>query len=93
MKMIKTEGLGKKKIRIYETYKNTVMPHGLHIYPKASDMAKETMYEYQQSDHELPHLKCVMRRCEKYTSADIPDQETDDKYSKISPSIFFTFII
>ena len=65
------------------------MPHGLHIYPKASDMAKATMYEYQQSDHELPHLKCVMRRCEKYTSADIPDQETDDKYSKISPSIFF----
>ena len=34
--MIKTEGLGKKLIHIYETYKNTVIPHGRHIYSKAS---------------------------------------------------------
>ena len=36
--MLKTEGLGENQIRIYETYKNTVMPHGRHIYAKASDM-------------------------------------------------------
>ena len=34
---------GEKENRIYETYKNTVMPHGCHIYAKAYDMAKETM--------------------------------------------------
>ena len=37
---------GGKSNRIYETYKNTVMPHGCHIYAKVSDMAKSKMYEY-----------------------------------------------
>ena len=32
--MLKTEGLGKQKIQIYETYKNTVMPHGRQFMPK-----------------------------------------------------------
>ena len=45
-KMLKTEGLGKKQIRIYDTYKNTVMPHGRHIYAKACDIAKATMCAY-----------------------------------------------
>ena len=39
--MLKTEGLGKKQIRIYETYNNTVMPHGRYIYANAYDTAKE----------------------------------------------------
>ena len=52
--ILKTEGLGKIQICIYETYKNTVMPHERHIYAKASDMEKETMYAYPQSDHALP---------------------------------------
>ena len=59
-KMIKTEGLGKKKIRIYESYKNTVMPHGRHIKAKTYDMAKAKMCVYSQSDHALPHCKCVL---------------------------------
>ena len=58
-KMIKTEGLGKKKIHIYEKYRNTVMPHGRHIYAKAYYMENETMCEYSQSDHALPHWKYV----------------------------------
>ena len=36
---------------IYETYKNTVMPHGRHIYSKAYDMEKATICAYSQSDH------------------------------------------
>ena len=32
---------GEKANHIYETYKNTVMPHGRNIYTKAYDMAKE----------------------------------------------------
>ena len=39
--MIKTEGLRKNKIHIYERYKITVMPHGRHIYEKAYDMEKQ----------------------------------------------------
>ena len=34
---------GEKTHHIYTTYKNTVMPHGSHIYAKASDIANETM--------------------------------------------------
>ena len=55
--MLKTEGLWKKQIHIYETYKNRVMPHGRHIYAKAYDMENSTMCAYSQSDHELTHWK------------------------------------
>ena len=48
---------------IYKTYKNTVMPHGIHIYAKASDMANGTMCTYPQSEHALSHWKYVLRCC------------------------------
>ena len=40
---------------IYESYKNTVMPHGCHDYAKASYMAQATMYAYcrNMSGHAL----------------------------------------
>ena len=37
---------GKKSHHIYTTYKNTVMPHGSHIYAKVSDMANATMWHH-----------------------------------------------
>ena len=37
---------GKKSHHIYETYKNTVIPHGRHIYTKSSDMVNATMCTY-----------------------------------------------
>ena len=46
--MLKTEGLGKKQIHIYETYKNTVMPQRRHIFTKSYNLAKATMCEYPQ---------------------------------------------
>ena len=52
---------GEKAHNIYETYTNIFMPHGPHIYAKASDMENATMCTYQQSDHALPHWKCVLR--------------------------------
>ena len=52
---------GEKVHHLYETYKNTVTPHGLHIYAKASDMKKATMCTYPQSNYALPHWKCVLR--------------------------------
>ena len=54
------------------------MTHGSHIYAKAYDMEKATMCAYLQSDHALPHCKCVMRCCSKCKNVNIPDQETDD---------------
>ena len=64
---------GKSNI-IYEAYKNTVMPHGRHIYSKASDMEKSKMCVYPQPDHALPHSKCVMQCCGKCTSVNLPYQ-------------------
>ena len=52
---------GEKAYHIYETYKNTVMPHGRHIYAKVSNMANAKMCTNPQSDHALPHWKCVLR--------------------------------
>ena len=57
--MLKKEGLGKKNC-IYETCKNTMMPHGRHIYAKEHDTAKERMCTYPQSDHALPHWKYLL---------------------------------
>ena len=65
------------------------MPHGRHIHAKAYNMAKATMCAYSQSDHALPHWKCVLRCCAKCPSINIPDQETDDKHPNPSPSIRF----
>ena len=71
---------GEKAYNIYTTYKNTVMPHGHHIYAKASDMEKSTMCTYPQSDHALPHWKCVLRCSAKFPCINLPDQETNKKH-------------
>ena len=65
------------------------MPHGRHIYAKAYDMAKAKMCAYSQSDHALPHCKCVLRCCAKCPSINLTDQETDDQYPDTIPSIRF----
>ena len=88
-KIPKTEGLVKNKMFVYETYKNTVMSHGRHIYEKASYMKNSTIHSYPQSDYALPHWKCVLQCCTKFPYAIITDQETDYKYSNTSPSIQF----
>ena len=78
---------GEKSYHIYETYKNTVMPHGRHIYAKASDMSKATMCIYPQSDHALPHCKYVFRYCSECPYINIPDQETNKKHEETTTSI------
>ena len=52
-------------------------------------MVEETICAYPQSDHALPHWKCVMWCCAKFPIVNIPDQETDDQYSNTSPSVLF----
>ena len=78
-----------KSHRIYETYKNTIMAHGRHIYDKSYDTEKDKMCIYPQSDHALPHWKCVLRCCARFTCINISDQETYNQYSETTPSISF----
>ena len=59
------------------------MPHGSHIYAKASDMANATMCTYPQSEHALPHCKCVLWCCVDSPCINIPEQETTKKYDDI----------
>ena len=77
------------QIHIYETYKNTVIPHRRHIYAKAYDMEKATMCEYSHSHHALLHWKRVLIGCAKCPSINLPDQETYDKYPNTSTSTRF----
>ena len=80
---------GEKENCIYETYNNTVMPHGSHIYDKSYEMAKATMCAYSQSDHVLLHWKCILRCCSKWKGINISDEDTYDKHPNLSPSICF----
>ena len=65
------------------------MPHGRRIYAKAYYMEKSTMCAYSQSDHVLPHWKCVLQFCAKPPIINLPYQETDDQYPDTSPSTRF----
>ena len=71
-----------KAHHIYETYKNIVIPHGRHIYAKAYDMAKAKMCTYPQSDHALPHWKCILWFCSKCPYINIHYQETNKNMTK-----------
>ena len=65
---------GGKSHHIYETYENTVMPHGRHIYANASDMAQATICTYTQSDNTLPHWKCILRCCAEFSHINLPEK-------------------
>ena len=65
---------GEKANSIYETYKNTVMPHWRYIYAKEYDMEKAKMGLYPHSDHALPHWKLFMWCCAKFPSVNLLDQ-------------------
>ena len=52
-------------------------------------MAKATMCACHQSDHALPHCKCILRCCAKFPCINIPDQEINNDYSDTTPSIRF----
>ena len=80
---------GEKKNHIHETYKNTVMPHGHHIYAKAYDMTQATLFTYPQSDHALPHWKCVLRCCADYPCINLTDLDKYNHNSDTTPSFRF----
>ena len=65
------------------------MPHGCHIYDKASDMENATMCTYHHSDHALTHWKHALLCCYNFPFIKLPDQETNKKYEEATPSIRF----
>ena len=65
------------------------MPHVRHIYSKVYDMSQVKMCTYPQSDHALPHWKCVLRCCAEFPCINLPDQEMDNQNSDTTPSIRF----
>ena len=64
---------GEKANHTFDTYKNSVMPHGHHIYETSSDIAMATMCAYPPSQHALSHWKCVLRCCYNCPGIDFPD--------------------
>ena len=65
------------------------MPHGSYIYATESDTANAAVCIYPQSEHSLPHWKCLLRRCADCPFINITDQETTKKHDKTTPSIRF----
>ena len=65
------------------------MPRGRQIYSKSSDMEKDKMCAYTQSDHALPHCKFVIIFCSEWIFINIHDQEIYNHYSDTAPSIQF----
>ena len=65
------------------------MPHGRHIYAKASDRVDDTLCAYTQSEHAIPHWKYILRCCAGCPHINIPDQEKNEKNEEITPSIRF----
>ena len=65
------------------------MPHGRHIYAKASDMANSTICTYPHPDDALPHWKCVLRFCADCPCINLPDHETNKEHDETTPSIRF----
>ena len=68
------------------------MPHGRHIYAKASNMANITMCAYTYSNNILPYWKCVLRWCAECPQFNIHGQETNKNMRKQHPQLGFTFI-
>ena len=60
---------------IFETYGNSVIPHGLNIHKTASDIAIATMCDFLSNKHALPDWRCVFRCCENFPIIVPPGQD------------------
>ena len=78
---------GKISSSIFETYTNSVGPHGFHIHNTAAYMAMATMCTSPSAHHALPHCKCVLCCCGKCPSMVIPSQEGYIDTTKTFPTL------
>ena len=80
---------GEMDNRLFETYKNSVMPHDRHIYATASYMKMSKICEYPPSQHSFSHWKFVLYCCHHCPRIDLPAQQSDSHNYKTYPSICF----
>ena len=80
---------GDMPTHLFDTCKNSVIPHGNHMFQKSSDMAMATMCAYPSSKYALPHYKCVMRCCAQCPWIYLPIPKTDHNSYNVSPTIRF----
>ena len=74
---------------LFETYKNSVMPHVRYIYATAADIAMAKICTYTPSQHAFPHWNFLLRCCSNCPRIGLPDQESDRHHSNAPPSINF----
>ena len=79
---------GETENHLFETYKNTVMPHGKHIFQIAFEMSMATMCAYPSSKYALPHWKCMLRCCAQYTRIDLPSPKSYQHNLNVIPPPF-----
>ena len=74
---------------LFETCKNSVMPHGRRIYETAYVISMAAVFAYPQYQHALPHCKYVLSCCSNFPRIGIPDQESDRHHSNAYTSMRF----
>ena len=60
---------------LFDTYNNSVSPHGKHMFQTSYDMTMETMWAYPSSKSSFPYWKCVLRCCTQCPRIDLPSPE------------------
>ena len=70
---------GEWSSHLFETYTNSVRPHGYHICNYAADMATEKLCPCPSQHHGIPKWKCVLRCWEKFSGISMPHQDTNKR--------------
>ena len=79
----------KISIRIFETYNNSVQPHGCNVYNNTSDMNMAKIYPYAYKYNGLPHWKYVLCCCDKCPSTVLHIKEENKETTKTFSTIRF----
>ena len=59
----------------FESYRDQVMIEGEHKYPKAKQAAYAMLCPFPNTEHDLPHWKCVLGCCNNCPGLVIPTEE------------------
>ena len=78
---------GEIPIRLFETNKNTAMPHGKYMFQTEYETAKERMCAYSSSKNVLPHWKHVLRCSAQFSRIDLSITELVQKNPNVIPTI------
>ena len=80
---------GKLSISLFETYKNSVRPHGCHIYNYTAYMDMAKMCPCPSQHHGLPHWKYVLLCCDKCPGITIICKDTNKDEANTCSKICF----